>query len=334
MTAPESHDDAIEVTASRWLARQDRGFTPAEQDEYLQWLAADPAHGRALGRLGRAWRRLDGSRQWRPAHSRQPNPDLLRARPPRRRWAPGIAIAAAAAVAFTVFSWHPAGPEHPAAVPSHTGPEQVLLEDGSAIELNAGAEIQILFTAAERRVRLLRGEAHFTVARHPGRPFIVAADHYAVTAIGTAFAVNFARESVSVVVTEGKVQLSEAGAASAARELPRLVAGQQAIIRRPELAGQPAHVRVSELSRSELDRTLAWQARRLEFTETPLQDVITEFNRCNATQLVLADEATGAILVGGSFRADSVESFVRLLEAGFGVAAERREDKIVLRQRP
>ncbi|HYC70735.1 MAG TPA: FecR domain-containing protein [Opitutaceae bacterium] len=333
MTAPEPHDDIVDVTASHWLARQDRELTAAEQDEYLQWLAADPAHGRAVARLRQAWRRLDGARQWRPGHSRQPNPDLLRARARRLRWWPAAIAAAGAAAMLAVYCWEPTPAERPRAVLAHTGPEQVLLEDGSAVELNTGAEIQILFTDAERRVRLLRGEAHFTVARNPARPFVVAADHYAVTALGTAFAVNFAPSSVSVVVTEGKVQLSEAGAATAAeRELSRLVAGQQAVIRRPEL-GRPASVQISDLSRPQLEKTLAWQAPRLEFAETPLRDVITEFNRYNATQLVLADEATGRILVGGSFRADSVESFVRLLEAGFGVGGERRGPEIVLRER-
>ena len=30
--------------AAEWLVRRDRGLTPAEQDDFLQWLAADPRH--------------------------------------------------------------------------------------------------------------------------------------------------------------------------------------------------------------------------------------------------------------------------------------------------
>ena len=39
--------------AADWLIRRDRGLTPGEQDDYLQWLAADPRHGDAFARQHR-----------------------------------------------------------------------------------------------------------------------------------------------------------------------------------------------------------------------------------------------------------------------------------------
>ena len=50
-------------------------------------------------------------------------------------------------------------------------PDRRTLPDGSVIELNAGAEIAVNFTPAQRGVRLLRGEALFAVAHNPGSPF-------------------------------------------------------------------------------------------------------------------------------------------------------------------
>jgi len=48
-TPPNSRNPAeIEREAACWVLRRDRGLTASEQDDFLQWLAADPRHGEAL----------------------------------------------------------------------------------------------------------------------------------------------------------------------------------------------------------------------------------------------------------------------------------------------
>ena len=44
--APSDGSDLANVAAD-WVMRHDRGLSPAEQDQFLQWLAADPRHGDA-----------------------------------------------------------------------------------------------------------------------------------------------------------------------------------------------------------------------------------------------------------------------------------------------
>src|SRR5688572_18088066 len=89
--------------AARWLARRDRGFNAAEQDEYLQWLRSDPAHAEALARHEATLRRMMGVAEWQPAHSAEPNPDLF-APPGRGRWRVAVRVlAAAAALAVAGF---------------------------------------------------------------------------------------------------------------------------------------------------------------------------------------------------------------------------------------
>jgi transmembrane sensor len=58
--------------------------------------------------------------------------------------------------------------------------------------------------------------------------------------------------------------------------------------------------------------------------------VVAEFNRYNLRKLTIADAETAAIVVGGNFRADKVDSFVRLLDSGFGVSARPDGNQIVL----
>jgi transmembrane sensor len=337
---PDSPNPAsdVDARAAAWLARRDRGLTPVEQDEYLQWLRENPAHGQATTKHDRTWASLDAIAEWRPADSAVPNPDIL-APPHRRRFvtpvvAGWLAVAAALVVGFFVFRAPPKSPTESIATSYATGvritpqPERLKLADGSEVELNAGARIDVQFRAEERRVRLLQGEAHFTVTANPSRPFIVDAGAFAVRAVGTAFDVRRAAEEIEVIVTEGKVQVESTTdkGADVPASVP-LVKGERVLV---DLT-QPSRLSVSSLQPGELERALAWQVVQLEFEEQPLRDVAAEFNLRNPRRIVIEDPAVGALRVSGrNFRADNLDGFVRLLEMSFGIVAERRDDGTIL----
>lgn len=332
--------------AAAWLVRRDRGLTAREQDEFLQWLAADPRHGDAFAREQQTWRDLDLMADWRPEHATEPNPDLLArpagSAPARRRihWLAPAALGAAACLTLVATLTFRSAP--PAATPESaptivaTAYEQRVLEDGSIAELNRGAALEVAFTAAERRVRLLRGEAHFTVTKHPERPFIVHARGVEARAIGTAFQVRLDAHAVEVVVTEGRVQVGAPPAAITSSgsddavpgvPLPIVAAGERVVVPLSPAAEPP---RVTPVSAEEMARALAWQPRLLEFSSAPLAQVVAEFNRRNSVQLVLADPALTTVPIVASFRSDNVDGFVRLLEVTAGIRATRQGDAIFL----
>ena len=337
---PSTPSDSAATEAAAWLARRDRGLTAAEQDAYLEWLRADPAHGQALKQQERVWSVLDHLEQWRPAHSAAPNPDLLA--PPRSRrpyWlaAAGLALAAALAVLITVprsaLPTAPAdlAPRREAIV--HPGPERRTLDDGSVVELNHDARIEVIFTARERRVKLVHGEAYFTVAKNPDRPFIVEASGVAVRAIGTAFSVALGRTDVAVLVTQGSVQVMDQARTT------DLTAGQRTVVRLIRLrptskaaAVPPPPPQVQDVTPAEVERALSWQGMRLEFVEMPLRDVVASFNRYNHRKLRVDEAAIAYLLIGGNFRSDNVDAFVRLLDSGFGITAEPNGDELRLRR--
>jgi transmembrane sensor len=349
--AKSSPDDAIEAIAARWIARRDRGLTEAEQAAYLQWLREDPRHEAAMVRPEKNWSALDQLAGQIEAQGGPPNPDLLA---PRRRtfwsWTPILAAAAAAAVALIYFSGAPGSGPQPARADSagnetkgpgliRIQPERLTLEDGSIVELNAQGKVEVQFTAAERRVRLERGEAFFTVAKNPQRPFIVITDRVTVHAVGTAFSVELGREDLSVLVTEGRVQVDESSGppsatAAPARALSALHAGQQGnfdLVAASGKADRPK-VKVTELAPAEIDRALSWRNLQLEFTDMTLGEVVAEFNRHNRQKLVVGDVKTAAVRITGTFRANNVDAFVRLLDFGFGVTAVPQGAGIVLRK--
>jgi transmembrane sensor len=110
-----------------------------------------------------------------------------------------------------------------------------------------------------------------------------------------------------------------------------LAARQRAVVAITPSAAPPE---IATLTPGEIARVLAWQHRLLNFTATPLGDIVAAYNRRNATQLVLADPGLAALRVSASLRSDNVHGFVKLLETGFGVRAELRGDSEILLSRP
>lgn len=331
----------LDAAAAAWLARHDAGLTPAEQAEFERWLATHPRRREVWREYTATWDLLEQTRTDGTA-------DLLvselAARQRRRRWrvlagAAGF-VTTAAAAAFFLFA-RPSVPALPAEAPPAPAvlhrPDQQTLADGTVVELNAGAEIAAEFTPAERRVRLVRGEAHFAVAKNPARPFVVVAGGVAVRAVGTAFAVKLGSESVDVLVTEGRVAVEEAGGGwpllaapnPATPEAPVLQARQRVTVPR-----EPAKsVVVAEaVAAPEIEQRLAWRGPRLELSGTPVAAAVAILNRENRLQIALADPEVAALRLSGLFRADNAETFVRILEDNYGIRAERRgEREVVLR---
>lgn len=257
-----------------------------------------------------------------------------------------IALASTACIALLVAGalWFPFRDAAPTAPVSTTlasatilRPAQQTLPDGSRIELNAGAEIEVAFTDEFRRVVLRNGEAHFQVAKDAQRPFVVSAGAIEVRAVGTAFAVDLGASAVDVLVTEGRVAVNNTAPAVPTSPLPALEAGRRIVIDRESSTAGPAAPRVSELSAADMQARLAWRVPRLKFTATPLAQVVAMFNEHAVAgrdaRLVLAPDAPANLRVSGTLRADDVESLLRLLAGEFGISAETRAGEIVLRRK-
>ncbi len=334
-------DDPIERIASQWLVERVEGLSKERAHAFEQWKLADPRHAEAYNRMEQTealLARLPFAAVSLNGVSRAANAVTKSARPClSMTWRVLGGLAAIfAVVAFAWWQWPSQTPalEDPAVcyVTKNGGYQRVVLEDGSTLELNAETEVRVKFTAAERRVTLLAGEAHFRVARDPERPFVVTAGGYSVRAVGTAFNVRFAPVEVEVTVTEGKVLVSpkESPPSSfeATEQEPLVVAGQRVVIAAGSL---PSAQKVETVTPAALRAALAWQDRRLVFADTPLREVVRQFNQRNRTQLVLGDSTLGDKLVGGTFASDNVDTFVRLLENSGDIVSEHRaEHEIVL----
>lgn len=261
-----------------------------------------------------------------------------------RRWQSAGAVAGVLLVSFVL--WWARGPA--AAGSLARAPEAAVtllpgrqvLPDGSIVELKGDAKIEIAFERAVRRVALVRGEAHFDVAKNPNRPFVVQARGIDVRAVGTAFSVQLRTTEVEVLVTHGVVAVEQADAASqraavsapveVSKPLARLSAGNRVVV--PLAKATPENLAVVPVSEAEMTDRLAWRVPRLNFSGTPLAEAIALIGRHGGVHLVLGDPTLGNVQVSGVLRADNVDSLLRMLEVNYAITAERAGDTITLRR--
>lgn len=354
---PTDELDALEDQAAEWVVRRDAGLTPEQQAEFEHWLAADPRHFAAFAEMEAALGALNRPREL--GRSQEVARELVIWDVQKRRsrhdtgWKVAYSLlgaAAAIAVAAVLF-WNftrvgvvPA----PSVATMTLRPELQKLPDGSVVELNANAEIAVDFTPGRRGVRLVRGEALFTVTKDPARPFVVTSGNVEVRAVGTAFVVRLdpanvvaARtELVEVLVTEGSVLVGQAAPLESASGAPALPPPPPVMVASGGRLAVPADgsmiikPTVEPVTPLEMNTALAWREMRFEFTNTSLAEAVELFNRKSKVKLSLADPSLADLRVSGIYWADNADGFASLIESSLDIEAVREaEDRITLRRR-
>jgi transmembrane sensor len=305
-SSPSTH---AEEQASLWAARLDGSVLSAADRRALDtWLAADPSHRALLSSYCQfsadleqqlpllAGLRDEVAEAQTAAKTAQPLPWL--------RWPTlaGAALVAAAALAVVLWQGRPQDQFQNIATPVAQR-QEITLKDGTHIELNAQTAVVVELTADARRVRLAGGEAFFTVAKDPARPFYVETPAGSVRVTGTEFNVRTeTAASLEVTVLEGSVQVRPGGTAAA----ESLMAGDR-------LTWEHAKLGRSKPSPAELASALAWRQGQIVFAGMPLREALARYARYHGRNLTATDEA-GQVPVGGSNSLDDLDGFLEALE--------------------
>ncbi|MEX2495098.1 MAG: FecR domain-containing protein [Woeseia sp.] len=321
MQANRAEDEAL-----NWLV----DFENLSEDERRQfdvWLNERPENRPAFEKLEQDWGRLDVLRQ---LETSTPDPDVVDKWLHRRRWrrraVPLAAAAGIAAIAVMAIALLQApSRNYEANFQTALGEYQVhRLPDDSVVRLNTNSQARVDYSDTERRVHLLRGEAHFDIATQPGRPFSVIAGTGTVRAVGTAFNVYLKGEVVEVTVTEGVVEVVPAtSVAAVAAEAPPATPAPKTLAQGDKLAYGETQAAVSRVEPRELARQLAWQDGMLDFQGETLAEVIAEASRYTTTRIVIDDAKLEDLHVTGYFRAGDVETLLRLIESNEQVTIRR-----------
>jgi len=290
-------------------------------------VGADPRHAVAFARMEAAW---DASERLRaapppleldtPVGREPPAPAVARASS-RRSMMFGAMAAASAAVAATV-GWRLL--DNVALYRTGIGERRVVaLQDGSKVTLNTASTVEVAFTAHERRVRLVRGEALFEVAHDASKPFLVDAGAARFRALGTAFNVRVRSDVVELTVTQGVVAVVAGEAGVAQASAAKIVAGGGAVVRSGAVAP-------TALDDQHLRQRTAWQEGVLEFDGESLAQVVGEFNRYRRQPIVIGDARLESLRIGGRFEVDEADRFLTALTSSFPIEAIATTDGGVL----
>ncbi|WP_222877196.1 FecR family protein [Terrihabitans soli] len=296
--------------AAEWFFRQDGKSLPeSERALFETWLAI-PENRSAWAEIGRTWQEARGL-------------DYAAGRAVPGISAPvrWMAIAASLVLALLGAGYAFDLPMRLRAdIYTATGEfRSVTLPDGSIAQINTGSALALHFSPKERIVRLLKGEAVFTVAHDGSRPFMVQTDGDTATALGTVFAVRETGEGAVVTVLESRVAVAFADGG------PRreLAPGQQV---RPLGGGH-------EITNIDADAATAWRRGKLIFADRPLGSVVEELNRYHMGRIQIVDPALNSRRVSGVFDTSDPLAVVAALEASLQLSSTRIGSMLVLLHR-
>ncbi|AVB14488.1 MULTISPECIES: FecR family protein [Pseudomonas syringae group] len=307
----KAEHDAITDAAAHWCMRlHAEDCTAAERKAFEQWLKAHPLHAVEYEAMREVWDITGQIEPLNPApalpiQATQSNQPVLRR---KRRVAPLAAAAAVIALAVPVtgyVGWNQGWlPDTYESYNADTATRLVVLADGSRAELNLGTELTYANYKDRGSVTLKKGEAFFEVSHDNTHPFVVDAGKGSIKVTGTRFNVWMYQDQVRVTLVEGSVQVSSDRAHPSSSH--HLDPGMQASYK----AGDDAPL-ISQTDTK--DSSLAWRNGKLIFNDLPLSQALPLINRYLQTPILLADTATGAMRLGGSFNTRDLSSLLASL---------------------
>lgn len=296
--------------AADWFALLQGNVDLQTQAAFQRWLQADPAHAAAYARVEKLW----GDADLMAAAFALAAQDR---KPARRRW-PRLA-AAAALLLVLLGGAHLAGLDVDLAADqvAQSGlPRRVALEDGSTLILDAGAAVQLRYSAQHRDITLLRGRIFTEVQPDAARPFRVRNGAVTAQALGTAYAVT-SDPQVAVAVQHGRVAVLRHD-----EPVATLTAGEAVAVTMEGVIAQPA-----------LAADFAWTENRLVFADRPLAEVMDELDRYWPGVIWVRGAALADLRVSGSYRLDDPPAVVAALAAATGAQVSRYAGRVLILSR-
>jgi transmembrane sensor len=313
-----------------WFVRlQSQSAGEEDWRAFERWLGEDRAHALAFEAVERLWVDLDLAKTNVPAPVQTAEILPFKRRRQAGGWrvwaaAGGVAAMLVAALAATYLP-PPIGPLTGQVVATAKGQRKTtVLADGTRIDLDSATTIAIQLGPNHRLVRLLRGEAAFSVKPDPARPFVVTAADRRITDVGTVFDVLAVDDLLKVTVAQGEVAVAPAPHSPGAPA--DVKAGHQLL----HQIGEPR----STIHLVDAEASMAWRSGRLVYQDAPLQAVAFDLNRYFPTPIRLKDDRAAKLRFSGVLVLDSEDAVVRRLQVFLPVAVERTSDTVWFGARP
>jgi transmembrane sensor len=316
--------EAVTDAAAHWCMRMHASDCTADERRAChQWRRAHPLHEDEYQAMLEIWQ-ISG--QVAPANPPLPSqnfePTLQhKLASASRGWRSYAAAAVLVALALPVAGWTGWNlgwvPNAYDTYEANEATRLVTMADGSRVELNLGTRLTFANYKDRRSVVLDKGEAFFEVSHDAGHPFVVSAGKGRIEVTGTTFNVWMYEDQVRVMLLEGSVQVVSDAARGGT--VSRLEPGMQASYRPGDFQPQ-----ISQTSAR--DTSLTWRNGKLVLNDLPLTQALPLINRYLPQPVLLADNATGTLRLGGSYNTREMAELVASLPKVLPVTVTHNND--------
>ncbi|MDO6446968.1 FecR domain-containing protein [Colwellia sp. 1_MG-2023] len=343
----------ITTEACEWIAKLETGdLSPQDRAAYKEWMSRSPAHCQAIKKMAQLSSDINiianmADSLEESVLSIKPQKMLVKSTPFFTY--PSFAVVAfAMIVSFSyLYDFYKDVTKYPYLITTNVGGfKETMLSDGSKIKLNTNSQVEVDYNADKRKIRLIKGEAFFDVSHNPKRPFIVMAKNKIVRAVGTAFGVRLKEKSLEVLVSDGRVELKEV--ARLAQELTSSQIKDADNTKLPDLtpidasslvfldAGQSISLseennkaNINLKTEREIVRELSWHEGLLDFSNTPLPEVIAEVTRYTPLKIEIVDAELNELAFGGIIPTGRTEALFEALSFSFNIEIEYVNNTLV-----
>ncbi|MBD3896442.1 FecR domain-containing protein [Halomonas sp. ML-15] len=305
--------ETLDDEAMQWFLRlRDPSASEADRRAFEAWLAQSERHADAYAEAEQLWQAVEA-----PAKLLAKREASARPSSSTQSWP----WAAAACLLLTLLlgfgAWRDPGlfdrwMADLATAPGHS--QQVTLEDGTRLFIDADSAVDIEMTDGGRQLTLRRGRLWVDVVSEPLREFSVLAGEVRTQVVGTRFAVERRADDVRVTVEEGRVVVSH-GQGAASNERVVLGANQEVELHYASALGMPSEV--------DARSRLAWARGQLLFDQTALDEVAVQLERMLPGRVVVSGDEAGAYRLSGSFPANDPDAILDALETSLGITVRR-----------
>lgn len=181
----------------------------------------------------------------------------------------------------------------------------IRLADGSNITLGGASAVTVKFQKKTREIRLLSGEALFSVMPDRNRPFIVQTENGSTTAIGTAFNIHRGIDGTTVTVLHGRVEVLARGAGYISR----------ATLDKAMEVKYSGIGEMGAIKRVDPEMIAAWQRGKFRYANTPLAAVVDDLNRYSVKPIIIENPSLGQIKISGVVTVDGILEWLGALPA-------------------
>jgi transmembrane sensor len=346
--------EQIQEQACLWISRIDRGLSLSERQGLVAWCNQDNNHHKTLLAMASHWDDLSVLSELRGLFPLEKAPKKL-----NKKFS--IYAVAASLALFSLLGASYINDEHLSLFFPFINHSQKVVQvfetsigeqtrfvmpDGSNIQLNTNSLVTIDFNDKQRKLTLVRGEAHFDVAKDKNRPFTVVVGEKSFTALGTIFNVQRKNDStMELVVTEGKVLIAKALATTEKLKaslnsynkykndnnpntpvlLDNIIVSSDVVVTVGEkavIANNHTHP-VEKISHEQVERDLAWQQGMLIFDGEPLEKALAEVSRYTHSTFEIKDDAIAKLKVAGYFKAGDIDGLLSSLAGNFNLTYQK-----------